>query len=105
MAAVLLALVVIAGPVLVVGWSVIVVRRWAGAWRWAAAVPIAMAAGDGRLYVAGSARDPMGHSGWWLGIAAVNVTSLALAFLLSEVRARRSGTHGHPSAPPNVRRT
>ena len=62
--------VMFAGPLLIIAWSIVVLRRWTGRWRFALLAPIAVL-GAGLTEVALEMRhDPMGHGGWplwWVG--------------------------------------
>lgn len=82
------------GPIALLVWSVRVVRRWTGAWRLAALIPVLAIPAQVAIYAKGIDHDPMGHGGWPARIMAITVASLLSAWVVSRVHRRRATAAG-----------
>ena len=75
-------LVLVAGPILLLWWSVHVARRWQGSWRLAALLPVGIFAA-GLLRASVSLRGELGvHSGWGMPLLLSILVAGIVAFFL-----------------------
>ena len=87
-AALLIAGVLVAPPLVVVWWSARALVEWRGGWRVLPLLPLLPIAASVTPLVEGAALDPMGHSGWYFLLPASGLLGLALARTLDAVHAR-----------------
>src|SRR5512143_1321139 len=95
-------LVLVAGPILLLWWSVHVARRWQGSWRLAPMLP-------GGIFAAGLLRalvslrgDLVVHSGWGMPLLISILVAGIVAFLLHERHSaamRTTPTESSPDEP------